>query len=337
MATVKDVARLAGVSAATVSRVLNNKPFVSERTRWNVLAAMEKLNYRPSRVARRLRSRATEIIGVIVSDIGNPFFSAVVRGIEDVAYTHGYSLLLCNSDEDSEKERLYLDILEAEDVAGVLLAPTREDSLSCQSLISSRRAVVAFDRMLTELQVDAVLTDNAKGTAEAIRHLASLGHRRIGMVSGPTHLTSGRERLEGWEMAMKECGLATEENLIAIGDFKQRSGYEQTKLLLEGPSPPTAIFVANNLMTLGALALIHERGLRIPEDIAVVGFDDLPWASCLSPPLTVVAQPTYELGRCATDRLIERISNPDQPVGTIRLEPKFIIRQSCGFGRSSRR
>jgi DNA-binding LacI/PurR family transcriptional regulator len=332
--TMRDVAKLAGVSVQTVSAVINNKPGITDHTRRKVLAAITELNYRPSRVAQRLRSSTTQIIGVIVSDIGNPFFSAVVRGMEDVAYAHEYTLLLCNSDEDPEKERLYLDILEAEDVAGVLLAPAHEDSVACQSLISSGRAVVAFDRLMTKLQVDTVLTDNAAGTAEAVRHLVSLGHRRIGIVSGPTHISSGRERLEGWEKTMKECGIVPERALMTIGDFKQRGGYEQTRLLLEQPNPPTALFVANNLMTLGALAFIHERGLRIPEDIAVVGFDDMPWAACLAPPLTAVAQPTYALGRHAANRLLQRVSNPDRPVRTIRLKPQLIIRESCGFRRT---
>ncbi|HID87460.1 MAG TPA: LacI family transcriptional regulator [Anaerolineae bacterium] len=330
MVTVKDVADLAGVSTATVSRVLNNHPHVAEETRFKVLWAMEQLGYQPSRVARRLRMKSTQILGLIISDIANPFFTSVVRGIEDVAYAHQYSLLLCNSDEDPAKEALYVDVLQAERVAGIIISPADENSTSCEPLLRNGVPIVAMDRRLCQFDVDTVLVDNIKGAHQATSHLIRLGHRRIGLIGGPPHITTGRERREGYEKALVEHGLEPDQRLIKIGDFKQDSGYQGARELLEMDDPPTAIFAANNLMTLGALNAIHEKGLNIPRDVAIVGFDDMPWALSLNPPLTAVAQPTYELGRTAANLVLQRIAEKDREIVELRLEPTLIIRRSCG-------
>jgi len=330
VATVKDVADLAGVSTATISRVLNNHPQVADETRSKVLWAMEQLNYQPSRVARRLRMEASQILGLIISDIANPFFTSVVRGIEDVAYANGYSLFLCNSDEDPAKEELYIQVLLAEKVAGVIISPTDEDGITCKTLVESGVPLVAMDRRLRRLEVDTVVVDNVLGAYEAVSHLIQLGHRRIGLIGGPVHITTGRERQEGYKKALTEHGIGLDEGLIKIGDFKQGSGYQMACELLETDDPPTAIFTANNLMTLGALNAIHEKGLNIPRDVAIVGFDDMPWAPSLDPPLTAVAQPTYELGCTAANLLLQRIADKDREIVEMKLEPTLIIRASCG-------
>jgi DNA-binding LacI/PurR family transcriptional regulator len=328
--TVKDVADLAGVSTATVSRVLNNHPQVADETRSKVLWAMEELGYQPSRVARRLRMEVSQILGLIISDIANPFFTSVVRGIEDVAYANEYSLLLCNSDEDPAKEELYINVLLAEKVAGVIISPTDEYSITCETFIKSGIFVVAMDRRLRRLDVDTVIVDNVRGAYEAVSHLIRLGHRRIGLIGGPVHITTGRERLEGYKKALTEHGIGLDEGLIKIGDFKQDSGYQRACELLEMDDPPTAIFTANNLMTLGALNAIHEKGLNVPRDVAIVGFDDMPWAPLLDPPLTAVAQPTYELGCAAANLLLQRIADKDREIVEMKLEPTLTIRDSCG-------
>lgn len=330
MVNIRDVAKAAGVSTATVSRVMNDHPYITDETRIKVLQAMDQLGYQPSRVARRLRMQATNIFGLILSDIANPFFTTVVRGIEDLAYANKYSLLLCNSDEDRAKEALYLRVLLAEKVAGAIISPTDEDSIACAALIESGIPVVAMDRRLRSLRVDTVLVDNVSGAYRAVSHLIQLGHRRIGLIGGPTTITTGRERQQGYEKALIDHGLAIDEDLIRVGDFKQDSGHQKACELLELRDPPTAIFAANNLMTLGALNAIHEKGLNIPQDVAVVGFDDMPWAPSLNPPLTTVAQPAYELGRVAAEMLLARIANPDRPIREIRLETALIIRMSCG-------
>jgi LacI family transcriptional regulator/LacI family repressor for deo operon, udp, cdd, tsx, nupC, and nupG len=330
MVTVKDVAELAGVSTATVSRVLNNHPQVADETRFKVLWAMEQLSYQPSRVARRLRMEASQILGLIISDIANPFFTSVVRGIEDVAYANQYSLLLCNSDEDPVKEAMYVEVLQAERVAGIIISSIDENSTSCESLLRNGVPIVAMDRRLRPFDVDTVLVDNVKGAYQATSHLIHLGHRRIGLIGGPSRITTGRERREGYEKAVSEHGAELDQSLIKIGDFKQDSGYQRACELLEMDDPPTAIFTANNLMTLGALNAIHEKGLNIPQDVAIVGFDDMPWATSLNPPLTAVAQPTYELGQVAAEMLLARIADRDHPIQEIKLETALIIRQSCG-------
>jgi DNA-binding LacI/PurR family transcriptional regulator len=291
---------------------------------------MEQLGYQPSRVARRLRVKSTQIFGLIISDIANPFFNAVIRGIEDVTYANEYSLLLCNSDEDLARESLYVDILRAERVAGIVISTADENSKSCEELFKNDVPIVAMDRRLNAFDVDTVLVDNVKGAFQATEHLLCLGHRRIGLIAGPSHITTGRERREGYEKALTESGLALDEDLIKVGDFKQAGGYEMACELMEMNSPPTAIFAANNLMTLGAMNAIQAQGLDIPRDVAIVGFDDMPWAASLCPSLSAVAQPTYELGCIAANLLFERISDKDREIVELKLEPTLIIRESCG-------
>jgi DNA-binding LacI/PurR family transcriptional regulator len=296
---------------------------------------MEELGYQPSRVARRLRMEATQILGLIISDITNPFFTSVVRGIEDVAYANQYSLLLCNSDEDPARESLYVDVLQAERVAGIIISPADENSTSCEPLLRNDVPVTVMDRRLRQFDVDTVLVDNVKGAYQATSHLIRLGHRRIGLIGGPSRITTGRERQEGYEKALTEHGLELNQRLIKIGDFKQDSGYQRACELLEMADLPTAIFAANNLMTLGALNAIHEKGLNIPQDIAIVGFDDMPWAPSLDPPLTAVSQPTYELGCTAANLLLQRIADKGREIVEMKLEPCLIIRDSCGYRKVS--
>jgi DNA-binding LacI/PurR family transcriptional regulator len=328
--TMKDVARRADVSTATVSRVLTGSSNVSPALRRRVEAAIKELNYKPSRVARSLRTRTSRIFGVIVSDIRNPFFTSLVRGIEDVAHEHEHSLILCNSDEDPGKEELYIHVLMAEKVAGAIVVPIREDTTACKILVDNGIPVVAVDRRMEELDVDTVLLDNVQGACKAVSHLIEQGCTRIGLIGGPLHTTTGRERLEGYKRALREHGIEQDGDLVKIGDYKQVSGYSLAAQLLQLTSPPTAIFAANNMMTLGALQAIHDAGLSIPQDIALVGFGDMPWATVLDPALTAVAQPTHELGSTAVRVLLRRIANPQQDTVRIRLEPELMVRQSCG-------
>jgi LacI family transcriptional regulator len=326
----RDVANLAGVSTATVSRVLNNQSHISEGTRSKVISAIEQLDYQLNRVARQLRLERTQILGLIISDIANPFFTSVVRGIEDAAYEHGYSLLLCNSDEHLAKEELYIRILLGEKVAGVIISPTDENSTAARALIESRVPVVAMDRRLRHLDVDTVIVDNAQGAYDAVAHLIGLGHSRIALIGGPIQITTARERQEGYKQALQDHGLQTDETLIRRGDFKQESGYVAATELLALDDPPTAIFAANNLMTLGALNAIHEQRLNIPTDVAIVGFDDMPWAPSLDPPLTTISQPTYDMGRTTAELLLSKIAESARDTMEIKLQPSLIVRKSCG-------
>lgn len=327
MTSIKDVAARAGVSVATVSRVLNNNPRVKPRLRERVLQAVAELDYHPSGIARSMRSQSGRVIGLIISDIQNPFFTALVRAVEDVAYANQYTVLLCNSDEDPQKERLYVDILFQERVAGVIIVPTGKDC--CDLLVQRRIPVVMADRKVPDINIDSVTLDNTAGAYTATAHLISLGHTRIGLVSAPPHASVGLERRQGYERALREHGLPVDESLIRMGNFKESGGYQAAKELLAIKPRPTAIFSVNNLMTIGTLQAIHEQGLRIPKDISVVGFDDMPWLPLLTPPLTVVSQPVYEIGRVAAEILFRRIYlGPEEPVQEIILQPEFIVRGS---------
>ena len=328
-ASIKDVARRAGVSTATVSRVLSNKPQVSENAHRRILAAMEELDYQPSRVARSLRVQRSKIIGLIISDIQNPFFNTLARAIEDRAYDHQYAVFLCNSDEDIEKEKLYIELMQAERVAGVMLSPTRETANPCKKLIKANVPVVVIDRELTDLDVDTVWVDNLAGSFELISHIIDDGHRRIGAVLGTPTAATGRERYEGYVRALTNRDLQVLPELLRTGIPKKAIGYKLAGELLDLPEPPTALFTGNNLLTEGAVRAIQDRGRRIPEDIALVAFDELDWMSLIKPALTVVAQPTYELGQTAADLLLKRIEGSTHPPQKIVLKPNLIVRQSC--------
>ncbi len=330
MSTMKQVALQAGVSVATVSRVLNNHSRVDPTLRERVVRAMTMLNYQPNRVAQRLRAGAGGVIGLIISDIENPFFVSVVRGVEDMAYEHGISVLLCNSDENPAKQQMYIGVMKAEDVAGLIITPNVETDATIGALLDSKMAVVFMDRSVHGVEVDNVTVDSAGGTREAVQHLINLGHRRIGMISGTSLISTGRERYEAFLATLQMAGIRSEPELIRSGRFRQEDGYQLTMSLLNLTTPPTAIFAANNMLALGTLQALHERGKRIPEDMAVVGFDDLPWAGSLWPPLTTVAQPTYQLGHEAARLLLRRIAEPTAPIESVVLKTQLMIRRSCG-------
>lgn len=329
--SIKDVARHAGVSSATVSRVLAGKPHVRQEVREQVLAAVEELGYQPSRVARSLQAQRAKIIGLIISDIENPFFTSLVRAVEDVAYQNQYAVFLCNSDEDTDKENLYIDLMRAERVAGVVLSPTRERDHPSQKLIEAHVPVVAIDRRIIDLQVDTVLVDNVGAAFDLISHVIQDGHDRIGAVLGDPIATTGHERREGYEQALQAHNLPLLPHLIRTGHPKEAVGYRLTGELLDLPDPPTALFTGNNLLTVGALKAIYQRGLRMPDDIALVAFDELDWMSLVRPNLTAVSQPTYELGRTAAELLLQRIEDNTRPPREVVLEPTLTVRQSCAY------
>jgi LacI family transcriptional regulator len=329
MATIQDVARHANVSIATVSRVLNGTAHVNPEVVTRVRAAIEALNYQPSRAARLLRANHSSIIGLLISDIQNPFFTTLIRGVEDVAHRNGYSLILCNSDENPQKEQQSIEVLCAERVAGVLVVPTREQPRILQPFHQHRIPVVAVDRRIKDASTDVILIDNQRGVYEAILHLHGNGYRRIGIISGPKTVTTGRERLEGYRQALKAMGLPHDPQLERYGTFKQEDGYRLTQELLDVQPSIDALFVGNNVMTIGALEAITARGLRIPDDIALVGFDEMPWAALSAISLTTVTQPVYELGSTAALRLFQRLQQPETcSRQEIMLAPTLCIRGS---------
>jgi LacI family transcriptional regulator len=310
MANIQDVARLAGVSISTVSRVFNGTARVNPEVAARVLAAAQQLHYQPNKAAQSLRAKKSTIIGLLISDIQNPFFTTLIRGIEDVAHSNGYSVILCNSDEDPQKERQYIEVLCAERVAGAIIVPTRENPPGLEFFKEHNITVVAVDRRVRDRDIDVVLIDNRRGAYEATTHLIENGYRRIGIITGPRTTTTGRERLEGYRQALQDAGIARDPQLECYGSFKAESGLQCVYELLARDVQMDALFVTNNLMTLGALEGLHQRQQRIPEDIAIVGFDEMPWAALSPISLTTVTQPVYELGSTAALRLFQRLHNP---------------------------
>lgn len=326
MVSIKDVAEAAGVSTATVSRVLANKPYIRPEVRERVLAVVQQLAYRPNRIARNLRVQQSHSIGLIVSDIRNPFFSEVSRAVEDTAYAQGYSVLLCNTDEDPEKEELYLNVMQDENVAGIIFAPTRPTSTRFADL-SQTFPTVLLDRTLKNCDVDAVLLDNVKATYELTMHLLKEGHRRIATIFGSVS-TTGSERQQGYEEALREYDLVPEAQLIKSIRPQIATGRAAALELLADSQFPDAILTGNNFLTAGVLQVIRERGLSMPNDIALAGFDDTIWATLVQPTITVMAQPTADIGRTATELLLQRIADPDRPMRKVIMQGQLRIRES---------
>ncbi len=325
---IKDVAKRAGVSSATVSRVLANKQYVRDTTREKVLKAVKELGYQPSRVARSLRIKSSQIIGLLISDIQNPFFTALVRAVEDVAYENNYFIFLCNTDETMDKEAMYIDLMISENVAGVIITPTNECKSPCKKLLKAGIPMVAVDRRVLDCDADTVVLNNIHAASELVNLLIEHGHHRIGAILGRTEITTGRERYQGYKSALLRNNIPLLPELVRFGLPKEEMGFTCTNELLNLPEPPTAIFTGNNLLTIGALRAIKERGLRIPNDIALVAFDDMEWSTLISPPITVAAQPTYEMGLKAAELILKRISNPTRPTETVLFEPQIKIRES---------
>jgi LacI family transcriptional regulator len=325
--TIRDVAAMAGVSPATVSRVLNGKQDVGADLRQRVLAAVSELGYRPNGPARSLRTQAAMVLGLVISDITNSFFTAVVRGVEDRAQQAGYSVVLANADEDLAKEASYLEIAAAEHMAGVLLSPASSRATRIDVLGEQGIPAVAIDRRLNG-DVDSVTGNNHRAAREATEHLIGQGCRRIGFVAGPVQTTTGASRLAGYRAALRAAGHDPDPALIAYGDFRTGGGYAATQRLLRGRRRPDGLFISNNLMTIGGLQAIADASLDVPGDIAVVGFDDASWATALRPPLTVVTQPTYEIGSTAVELLLRRIAGEKFPPRNVVLQAKLVERAS---------
>jgi len=337
MASLKDVAKEAGVALGTVSRVLNKSENVSPKTRKKVEKVIKKLGYQRNRVARRLRAKEgkTHMMGLLIPDIQNPFYVEVVRGVEEYALANDYAVLMCNFAQEEAREKLYLNIMRSEGIDGLIVAPVHQWDKGVIDLVHSGLPIVCVDRGLSGIEADVVVVSNSQGTFEAIELLVQLGHERIGFIAGKPQIPTSMERLRGYEAALRRYDIAKDESLIKFGDSKHESGKELSKELLSLEKPPTALFTGNNLITLGALETIHKRGLNIPDDIAIVGFDDMYWSISLNPPLTAVSQPGYEIGRRATEMLLQRIADPRREYAKVELRTKLVVRQSCGSHQGS--
>jgi LacI family transcriptional regulator len=330
-ASIYDVARESKVSVFTVSAVINHKSHVGKRLRDRVEAAIQKLNYRPNLVARSLAKQQTHTIGMIVPDIGNPFFPMVVRGAEDAAQKHGYNLLLCNSDDSREKEENAVELFLSKRVDGILLTKAAEDfSPSLRQMIQEVNIpFVLVMRTYPKLTNDAVITDDYHGAREAVCHLARSGRRRIGLISGPLKVSNAIARSRGFRDALKAEGLPYDPKLVVEGDYRIDSGFRAGHSLLS--HRPDGIYVANHLMTIGLLKAADEMGLKCPEDFGLVSFDDYPWLGIFRPRLTTVELPKHQLGSEAAELLIRRIAGDSSKAVVKKLQPELRIRESCGF------
>ncbi len=333
--TIVDVARAAGVSTATVSRVLNNHPRVGSQLRARVLQAVKEMGYRPSRVARTLRTRRNRVWALIISDVRTgPFLADLVRGVEDIAYRAGYSLFLCNADEDPVKESTYVELAVAEQVGGLILTPSSQRT-DLAPVVRARIPVVLADRTLPTEYADTVTVDNIVGAYQAVNHLLEGGYKRIACITGPLQTTTGEQRFDGYCKAVAEAGLTVDESLVRVADFREAGGRTAMHDLLEQRGCPEAVFVANYLMAIGALQVIDEAGLVIPKDIAIISFDDPPWSTLLRPPLTAVAQPAYDLGVESARLLLSRLEGYSGVARTVTLSPTLVVRGSSSPARKT--
>jgi len=291
---------------------------------------MESLNYQPNRLARSLRrkDKRTHTLGLLIPDSMNPFFAEVLRGVEDASFEANYNVFLCNSDNRPEKELNYIEVLVGKQIDGIILVSTGStDSLE---LLNRRKiTAVVVDRQLGEPNYDSVMVENELGGEIATKHLIDLGHERIGCITGPSSLTPSAKRIAGYLHALEDAKITIDNSLIVPGDFRPQSGYLLTHELLSLPSPPTAIFACNDMMAVGAMRAIHEKNLHVPGEVSVIGFDDILLASYTVPPLTTIAQPSYEMGLIAAEILINRLREPGSPPRHEILLPTLVERGSC--------
>jgi LacI family transcriptional regulator len=335
--TIRDVSRLAGVSVATVSAVINGKPIVSEQLTRQVHRAIEALNYQPDYVARSLRVQKSHILGIVMPQFASPFYAEVLRGVEDVASARGYSILISNSRGDAELERKQVSALISRRVDGMLLASANPNFVY-HRLFTRHFPLVLFDRFPSGFTGTAVVTDNVQASLEATNYLIQLGHRRIATIAGTQGILTADERVDGFRSAMNDAGLKVQQEYVKRGNFSMNGGWERALELLNLPTTPTAIFSHNYEMTLGVMRALTEKGAHCPQDVSVLGFDDFvvgmdgfSWATMFSPKLTCVAQSSYELGRRAAQALLKKTEAGGEDgaqADIIRLPAELRIRES---------
>jgi LacI family transcriptional regulator len=334
MATIKEVAKLAKVSVGTVSNVLSDSPRVSAVVRERVNTAIAALDYHPNHIARSLKTRQTKLLGMVLSDITNPFFPQLTRGAEDAALKHGYLLVASNTDDQFEREKIVLSVLRNRRVDGILLvvAPSAEGSEHIERTVASGIPIVFLDRVPPGVRASSVAVDAVYGTEICIRHLTALGHRKIGIITGNLQLRTAADRLQGYKNVLCEAGIELDPSLVMEGDFRMESGYLLTKQLLLGRLRPSALFVSNCMMALGSLRALKEMGLRCPEDLALAVFDELPGNGSFYPEVTTIVQPAYQVGYRGAELLIQQIEGAAENQATeLLLKPELRIRESTGL------
>lgn len=330
--SIKDVALKAGVSTATVSHVINATRYVSEDTKLKVTTAMKELDYRPNSIARSLRSQKSKTVGLLVpvleNDTSNSFFMSIAQGIQAILKEAGYNLILCNSNESVEDEQEQIRALNSQQVDGLIIAPTAKDHSYLKELLTPKFPLVFIDRKPEGYEGHCVLADGYQGTYEAIQLLISKGHEKIGFITSALDVSSTIQRLEGYKQAIVDSNLVVNSAFIKEGVSKFESGYHLTQELIEQETV-TAIFVSNNVMTMGAFKFLQEHKYKIPDDIALIGFDDYEWAKVTTPTLTMVKQPSIKLGEKAAEILLEKMKAPSKRYKEYKLPTEIVHRESC--------
>lgn len=330
--TMKDVANEAGVSTSTVSHVINNTRFVDEGTRKRVEDAMSKLSYVPNALARSLRRKSTNTIGIVVSDIGNSFFTNLVRACEDEAYKKGYNTILCNSDEDPKKEKMYLNVLQQKQVDGIILSPTGGNKELISIIEKSNIPIVFVDRFIKDMDIDFVGMDNFQAGYKSVQHLHKQGHKKIALMYSFGNISSVTERIDGYKHALKDVGIGIDEDLfMPINEFgKPLVIREKMKNYLEKKPAADCILVLNNYLMIELMRVLRSLNYKCPEDIAIMGFEDFYWASSFEPYLTMVNTPVFDMGHKAVEILVSKIHKKHKKTLRIQFPTEVIIRDSCG-------
>lgn len=330
MATIKEVAARARVSVATVSRVVNNSGYVSGDLRERVEEAMQALQYKPSALARSLRRQETHTIGVLIPQLNQPFFSTLAFAVEKTLFARDYRSLICSSEEDPAKEAAYADILLRQRVDGVIVAPTGHSTDGVNRLVQARIPLVLIDRDLAGAPtINRVLSDNYGGAYTAVRHLLTLGHRRIAIIAGLAHSQPIHLRLDGLKQAFREFNAAPDPELMRFSTLAEfELGYQSTLELMKLPQPPTAVFALSDVIAVGVLHAAAELGLKLPDELSVMGYDDIPLAAYVIPALTTIAQPIYAMGQTAVEILMRRFEDHAHEPETIQLESRLVVRNS---------
>ena len=329
--SINNIAKLAGVSKSTVSRILNDRGKFSKDTRDKVLQIVKKLNYSPSMVARSLRNRRTKTIGLLLPDIVNPFFPEIMKGVENVALENGYVVILCSSNEDTQKEFMYFHMFENRWIDGIIysgVTGTEEEVQGVRAILGQGIPVVLMDREIEDYFASVVIIDNENAAYDATTYCFELGHKRIGFIAAPLKVKLFSKRLEGYQKALQKHGIEFDESLVIEGDLTIKGGSLAGKELLARKDPPTAIFASNDLMAIGAMKEIQGNGLKVPEHISIIGFDDILTASLVTPALTTIAQPKYEMGMEAMNLLIRMIEKKGASKSKIVLDTQLVVRES---------
>jgi len=327
-----DIARIAGVSPATVSYVINNGPRpVSKETREKVLRVIRETDYQPSAIARNLRSKSSSTLGLIIPDTHNPYYAEVIRGIEGIAFENGYTVFICHSGYDDQRELQYVNILRMQRVAGVIWIPATSNSEPYYKLVDNGIPTIVLDHFIDIESAPYITTNNFQGGYIATEHLIKLGHKRIGAINRPVELGHSKDRILGYKAALCDFGIPVDESLIVCGGYNIKNGYEALKTFLSLNHPPTAIFAYNDIQAIGAIRAAYQSGIRIPQDLSIVGFDDIPEASFTCPALTTISQAKYDMGRLGSEMILKLINEQDLPAETkIILDVQFIERESTG-------